>query len=345
MTRVLKRPMFRMGGPTYEGITSGLAPRQGYQNQGSVQPMSEYEKELLERTQATQRVRDRLVPTRGRGDLSQFLIDFGLDVASATPSGSIFSTAASSAKDPYARYTAKKAERLSDEDKFTTSMLGDIAEQMSEERQEAIEAGATGKKQYEYAGRYADFQALVSKQRELETQKDKLLRNRENMPDNIDTSIIDSQIQQVEKQLADNEKFQGLFADKEVDETRKAILKGISTGVFTFEQLEHYDRTKKETGTGEAPREDSATGGRVGYATAGQVVPGDMPRTSQADVMQSMSFEDLRSRLPSTITNDVIQLLANSQEALVEFSNIQTESDIRSFNRKYEVNLVLPAEA
>ena len=106
-----------------------------------------------------------------------------------------------------------------------------------------------------------------------------------------------------------------------------------------------HDRTKKETGTGEAPREDSATGGRVGYATAGQVIPGEMPRTSQADVMQSMSFEDLRSRLPSTITNDVIQLLAKSQEALVEFANIQTESDIRSFNRKYEVNLVLPAEA
>ena len=30
MTRVLKRPMFRLGGPANEGITSGLAPRQGY---------------------------------------------------------------------------------------------------------------------------------------------------------------------------------------------------------------------------------------------------------------------------------------------------------------------------
>ena len=29
MTRILRRPMFRMGGTT-EGITSGLAPRQGY---------------------------------------------------------------------------------------------------------------------------------------------------------------------------------------------------------------------------------------------------------------------------------------------------------------------------
>ena len=31
MTRVLRRPMFRLGGPANEGITSGLAPRQGYQ--------------------------------------------------------------------------------------------------------------------------------------------------------------------------------------------------------------------------------------------------------------------------------------------------------------------------
>ena len=35
MTRVLKRPMFRIGGPANEGITSGLAPRQGYQGTDS----------------------------------------------------------------------------------------------------------------------------------------------------------------------------------------------------------------------------------------------------------------------------------------------------------------------
>ena len=146
-------------------------------------------------------------------------------------------------------------------------------------------------------------------------------------------------VRKIKEQIEDNKRKQNLFVDAETDDARQTILKGIAQGVFTFEQLEHYDKT------GEYPREDSATGGRVGYATAGQVVPGEMPRTSQADTIQSMSFEDLRSRLPSTITNDVLQLLANSQEALVEFSNIQTESDIRSFNRKYEVNLVLPAEA
>ena len=337
--RVLNRPMFRTGGSTGTGITSGLAPRQGYAENGSVQPMSEYEKELLERTQATKRVRDRLVPTRGGGDLSQFLIDFGLDVASATPSGSIFSTAAESAKAHYARYAATKAARLSDEDKFTTSMLGDIAEQMSEERRESIEAGATGKKQYEYRGKYDDYTDLLTEQRQLEEKLRKAQEVAEGVPPGPGGMPNQEIIRKINEQIEDNKRKQNLFVDAEVDEGRQAILKGIATGVFTFEQLEHYDKT------GEYPREDSATGGRVGYATAGQVIPGEMPRTSQADVIQSMSFEDLRSRLPSTITNDVIQLLAKSQEALVEFSNIQTESDIRSFNRKYEVNLVLPAEA
>ena len=32
MNRIMKRPMFRKGGSAGEGITSGLAPRQGYQD-------------------------------------------------------------------------------------------------------------------------------------------------------------------------------------------------------------------------------------------------------------------------------------------------------------------------
>jgi len=38
MNRTLRRPMFRMGGSAGEGITSGLAPRQGYNLAGIVKP-------------------------------------------------------------------------------------------------------------------------------------------------------------------------------------------------------------------------------------------------------------------------------------------------------------------
>jgi hypothetical protein len=60
--------------------------------------------------------------------------------------------------------------------------------------------------------------------------------------------------------------------------------------------------------------------------------------------VQKLSFEDLRSRLPQEISNDIVQLLANSQEALADFAYIKTQNDVNDFNVKYGVNLVLPPE-
>jgi len=107
MTRVLKRPMFRIGGPANEGITSGLAPRQGYEKGKTVE---DYKQILGE---AAGRRPDR--------SLSNFLIDFGLNVAGATPSGSIFSTAAKSAQEPFQRYQASKADRAAFDQKLGLS--------------------------------------------------------------------------------------------------------------------------------------------------------------------------------------------------------------------------------
>ena len=43
--RTLRRPMFRRGGSTGEGITSGLAPRQGYKEKGFVEQIRPTEEE------------------------------------------------------------------------------------------------------------------------------------------------------------------------------------------------------------------------------------------------------------------------------------------------------------
>ena len=80
--RTLRRPMFRRGGSTGEGITSGLS-RQGYDNGNTVQPR------------------------RPNSNLNNFLIDFGLDLVSRPPQGGIFATAASAAKDPFSRFQAR----------------------------------------------------------------------------------------------------------------------------------------------------------------------------------------------------------------------------------------------
>ena len=44
MNRVLRRPMFRIGGSAGEGITSGLAPRQGYDMGELVKQIPEFQK-------------------------------------------------------------------------------------------------------------------------------------------------------------------------------------------------------------------------------------------------------------------------------------------------------------
>ena len=121
MNRTLRRPMFRMGG-TAEGLTSGLAPRQGYKDPPG----------LVEKIQSQKSIIEALAPRQPRQDrsMSNFLIDFGLDLASRSPSGGIFSTAAAAAKNPFAKFqqakqmeTAYGMSETSEDRAFITEMI------------------------------------------------------------------------------------------------------------------------------------------------------------------------------------------------------------------------------
>ena len=119
MNRVLKRPMFRIGGSAGTGITSGL-DRQNYQFGGGADA-----RRFIQRP--TTPVVNRPVPAAGflskqrgvglgPGTLPGFLTQFGLNLASATPRGNIFATAASAAQEPFqtfqqAKFTEAQSER------------------------------------------------------------------------------------------------------------------------------------------------------------------------------------------------------------------------------------------
>jgi len=82
-----------------------------------------------------------------------------------------------------------------------------------------------------------------------------------------------------------------------------------------------------------------AEGGRVMKAT------GDMAsETPTEPVATKLTFEQLRTRLPQEITDDIVRLVATSEEALQDFSYIRTQGDVEKFNVKYGVNLVLPQD-
>ena len=87
-----------------------------------------------------------------------------------------------------------------------------------------------------------------------------------------------------------------------------------------------------------------ATGGRAGYRQGTLVEQEDVNiQTPQGDVsMQEtveedvqpdqLSYEELRSRLPVEITDDIVRLLVNSAAAVGDFAQIQTQQDVDNFN-------------
>ena len=150
--------------------------------------------------------------------------------------------------------------------------------------------------------------------------------------------------------------------EKEMNAKIKAIV--INPRIIEAGVIKYY----KEQGSGLVPiveGEGGATGGRVGLqnsypgtveqASMSETIntpQGDMTMTDAVTAEQTpgvpvpkLSFEELRARLPHEINDEVVQLLANSEEALLQFANIRTQQDVDSFNQAYRVDLILPQEA
>ena len=125
MNRILKRPMFRIGGSTGTGITSGLDQSKGqmtsadmnmkikklteafieYKQRGGTLSFEQFSTIYAEENfNSGGRVGLQVGGRLGPGTLPGFLTGLGINLASATPRGNIFATAAEAAKDPFERF-------------------------------------------------------------------------------------------------------------------------------------------------------------------------------------------------------------------------------------------------
>ena len=95
MNRILKRPMFRIGGSAGTGITSGLDQPQKMANGG--------------RTGYKQGT---TMPDFSPSGLPGFLTSFGLNLLATPPQGNIFQTAATAARDPFNQLMASQAKTM-----------------------------------------------------------------------------------------------------------------------------------------------------------------------------------------------------------------------------------------
>ena len=93
-------------------------------------------------------------------------------------------------------------------------------------------------------------------------------------------------------------------------------------------------------------REDNADGGRIGFQEGGTAALGAAPGMTGSSEMTGspLTFAELRARLPKEVSNDVVRLLAASENALIAFAQIQTQDDISRFNQTYNTDLQLPAQ-
>ena len=71
---------------------------------------------------------------------------------------------------------------------------------------------------------------------------------------------------------------------------------------------------------------------------------GALTATQAEAQTQDLSYSELRSRLPESINNDVVNILANSKQALLDFANIRDQQDVDEFNQRYNVSLTIPQE-
>ena len=351
--RTLRRPLFR-GGSTGEGITSGLAPRQGYAHKPGHVVQEDWRKRKVgdifggDMTLEQLRNLSQEMAYKPRGtNVYDFLTEFGLNIASTPPQGNIFQTAAAAAKEPHQRFLAKKGEAeasqyVSEADMFKTLIKAGATAQGDEGM-----AGKTEQWKHEMVPQYMNTIATLEAKETL-TGEEKIeldaakfnLRRLE--PDDQFVTWFLAQ-PKIGLNLWKDIKSKLLAEDQQSDKPKYDQELGEDDPQLTIDAYVAFKKQVENMGRAE--------GGRIGYQNAGPVLgqglPAQTPTTEETmpEELGNISYEELRARLPQEVSDEIVRLLANSAEALEDFATIQTEQDISNFNKKYGVNLVLPAEA
>jgi hypothetical protein len=355
MNRILKRPMFRKGGST-NGIMTDLE-RPGYQVGGLT------EEDLMGLSTTARNITEKMYPQKPT-DINKFLINFGLDLVSRSPQGGLLSTAATAAKAPTQQLYQDIEKQKEGRAELESGLFGALVKA----RGEAL-SGGEGTRLAKLA--YKDEVIDLNKQmrdnyNKLQTGqigKEEYITEQANLTNQMlqfadfdprikakygTSDAIDAQKSAIKKEL--------LTKNPDLAEDPIALEAAI---LEQFNNKFSNDLLTVFTGITYQEPEEKAGGGRIGYQNAGPVMPSAMPSNMPAPGIMSkapesmdqgstepgISYDELRARLPSEITDDIVRLISESPQALEDFATIQSQQDVNNFNTKYGVNLTLPPEA
>ena len=137
-SRTFMRPMFRIGGSAGTGITSGL-DRPGYRT-GIGPNMLDVAGRSLPGNAPDNKITSNIKkPTGlGLGTIPGFLTSLGLNIASAQPTGNIFSTIAGAAKEPFETFQQAKFAEAKEERDFERERELQLLKNLDEDSRSAI---------------------------------------------------------------------------------------------------------------------------------------------------------------------------------------------------------------
>jgi hypothetical protein len=336
MNRVLKRPMFRIGGSTGTGITSGL-DRKGY----AEGPIGDDRV----RTDA-QRIfdigvdlrKDNLIKQGSMvpGSVPSFLTSFGLNLLSATPRGNIFQTAATAAQQPFQQFQqARLLEQEKARARRDAALSSAVASAVDLER-ERIEATA--------GTDYAKKQEIDLLSKIYDNKVKKIEEELAGLqPNDPSRQSLEAEVDKLRKQQQEEARSILTGATTTHEFLKDIVLAGIKSGDITVEiATSLFPELKPLVELMEA--QGSKDGGRIGYQIGGNVSEEVMETAQDTGQVQDLTYTELRSRLPQSIDDSVVKLLANSKQALLAFANIRDQQDVDQFNQTYGVDLTIPQE-
>ena len=357
MSTTLRRPMFRGGGKIKSrgtGITSGLDDRPGYAEAGVVSPVDmgrvQSEAEKLLELQKSMGLFDR--PETKTFGVPEYLrlAQAGFEFAAKPGDGTFFQKAAEVAApalgDIAGTIAAKKEKQREAELRDLAIKAGNIEAAYEQLGKEALKKAETTGAGYQIERKIAMIGELTTDINELTQQL---------------SGVEGDQKEEIQRQIDLKESQLAVLTKS--DPIMEAFLKS-DEGKYLFGDVADMleDTINPATGANWSPSDsgyyaevlrlvketlDSSykKGGRVKMQEGGmttQTTP--VKEEAATQQIESLSYGDLRARLPQEITNDIVMLISQSNQALSDFANIRTQSDVDSFNKRYNVNLVLPQE-
>ena len=375
MSRILQRPMFKRGGTTNTGIMDGFEDmntedRVKAESGISIDPLMRYD------VGGAQTARDEaLAALRESAKVAEYdptfdqglaLARAGFNIASAPggrPITQILGEVAKESIDDFAAIGQKKAERAAKQAELDTSInlatfeqaqsdyntareLAsdlDIAQENKEKVSIILEEsirlrGLIADPNTPEAARQGYIDDLLqlnvqSREARIELQKD--------LPDLIQqfkytagdyANIVaqgDAKIKEYQESTGiDLTKYKGMTTDQIATEMAKDSINAIAPEIFIPDvgaQMQEGGRVEKQQGG--LSNEDAA----------------NLRAQSRAGSM-GLTFQELRARLPREVSDEVVRLIATSEEALLDFANLETQDDIALFNQKYQSDLQLPSQ-